>query len=424
MSTPDASRHEPTTGLPDLAEQPWFCAASVRQVFALLDRDGEEARIIGGAVRNALIGRPVHEVDFATTATPAVVMERAAGAGMKAVPTGIDHGTVTLVIAGHGYEVTTLREDIATDGRHAIVRFGRDWEADARRRDFTINALSADASGHIHDPVGGYDDILARRVRFIGDAATRIAEDRLRILRFFRFHAQYAEGPLDAAGLSAATAARNDVRDLSAERVGQEMRKIVVAPRAVEVATEMQERGIMGVVLGGIAFLAPFGKSVRAQTAAGAAVSSAARLAALACRIEEDVLRVAERLRLSNVERDRMLATLSAAAMFAPFPDERAARALLYRLGQEAYRDGVFQGFAWSSAPPGEAWKNLYHLPDRWTPPRFPLSGRDVMATGRERGPEIGVLLRAVETWWIGEDFAPDETAVRSRLQQMVAAQQ
>jgi tRNA nucleotidyltransferase/poly(A) polymerase len=409
---------------PDIAGAVWFRAEGVRRVFGLLDRDGEEARVIGGAVRNALIGRPVHEVDFATTATPDVIMQRAAAAGVKAVPTGIDHGTVTLVIDGHGYEVTTLREDIATDGRHAVVRFGRDWDADAHRRDFTINALSADASGRIHDPVGGYDDITARRVRFIGDAATRIAEDRLRILRFFRFHAEYTEGPLDPAGLSAAMAARNDLRALSAERIGQEMRKIVVARRAVEVATEMQECGIMGIVLGGVAYLAPFDKAVRAQAAAGAKVSAAARLVTLACQIEEDVVRVVERFRLSNVERDRMFAALSAAEAFAPFPDERAARVLLYRLGEEAYRDGALQSFAWSSSPSADAWQNLYHLPDRWTPPSFPLTGRDVMASGRERGPEVGVLLRAVESWWVAQDFAPDETAVRTRLQQMIAAGQ
>jgi len=412
------------TGFPSLADQPWFAASGVRKVFALLDRDGEEARVIGGAVRNALLGRPVHEVDFATTATPKVVTQRAAAAGFKAVPTGIEHGTVTLVIEGRAYEVTTLREDIATDGRHAVVRFGRDWQADARRRDFTINALSADASGHIHDPVGGYDDLVARRVRFIGDAATRIAEDRLRVLRFFRFHAEYAEGPLDAAGLSAAMAARNDIRDLSAERIGQEMRKIVVARRAAEVATEMQERGILGIVLGGIGYLAQFARAIHGESGVGAAPVVATRLAVLTCRIEEDIVRIAERLRLSNLERDRMLATLAAAGSFVPPPGERGARAALYGLGPEAYRDGVVQAFAWSDVNDPPLWRSLYTLPDRWTAPRFPLSGRDVMASGRERGPEIGVLLRAVEAWWIGEDFAPDETAVRARLQQMLAAQQ
>jgi tRNA nucleotidyltransferase/poly(A) polymerase len=396
----------------------------VQRVFALLSAGGEEVRIAGGAVRNALLGRPVGEIDFATTVTPDAVIAAAGKAGIKAVPTGIDHGTVTLVVDGATYEVTTLREDVATDGRHAVVRFGRDWTADAERRDFTMNALSVDAAGVVYDPVGGYPDLVARRVRFIGDADRRIAEDRLRILRFFRFNADYGEGAVDAAGLAAAIRARNDLRELSSERIGQEMRRIVVATRAVDIVTLMQESGILPVVLGGVAYLAQFAKAVRAGTAAGAAPSVATRLAALGCRIAEDVSRLCARLRLANAERERMLATLGAALMFTPFPDERAARTLLYRLGEEAYRDGVFQAFAWSSGRPGDAWKNLYHLPDRWQPPRFPLGGRDVIDAGAARGPAVGEVLRAIETWWVGEDFAPDEAALRRRLQQIVASQQ
>jgi tRNA nucleotidyltransferase/poly(A) polymerase len=394
----------------------------VAQIFGLFPPGGEEARVVGGAVRNTLLGAPVREVDFATTATPDKVTALAGAAGIKVVPTGIDHGTVTLVIDGQGYEVTTLREDIATDGRHATVRFGRDWTADAMRRDFTVNALYADASGAVHDPVGGLVDIGLRRVRFIGDPAQRIAEDRLRILRFFRFHAEYGSGAIDADGLAASIGARNALRDLSAERIGQEMRKLVVARGAVDVVALMQETGILPVVFGGVAYLAQFGRMVRASTAAGAPVSAAARLAAIGCRIEEDVLRLTERLRLSNVERDRMLATLAASNALTPLPDERGQRRLLYRFGVEAFRDGVFQGFAWNREPPGDVWKTAYHLPDRWKAPVFPLGGRDIGDSAR--GPAIGALLRAVETWWIDQDFAPDEAALRSHLQQMIAAQQ
>lgn len=409
------------TTLPNLAAADWFTARTVDALFKLFP-PGEEARIVGGAVRNTLFGAPVREVDFATTATPDRVTALATAAGYKVVPTGVEHGTVTVVIEGRAFEVTTLREDIATDGRHAVVRFGRDWTRDAMRRDFTVNALSADANGAVHDPVGGLADIAAHRIRFIGDAAQRIAEDRLRVLRFFRFHAEYGEGEIDPAGLSASICARNDLRALSAERIGQEMRKLVVAKRAVEVATLMQEAGILPVVLGGVAYQAQFGKMVRASTAAKAEVSAAARFAALGCRVEEDALRLTERLRLSNAERDRMLAALAAADQFAPFPDERGQRRLLYRLGQQAYRDGVFQGFASSREPPGDAWKAAYHLPDRWTAPTFPLSGRDMPDV--PRGPAIGTLLRAVESWWAEQDFAPDERALRARLQQMIAAQQ
>ncbi len=198
---------------------------------------------------------------------------------------------------------------------------------------------------------------------------------------------------------------------------------MVVAPRAVEVASLMQESGILRVVFGGAGYLVQFGKMVRASSAAKAAVAPATRFAALGCRVEEDALRLTERLRLSNLERDRMMAALNAARTFAPFPDARAERRALYQLGEEAFRDGVFQAFAWSATPDGSVWKQLYHLPDRWSPPAFPLSGRDIIG-GVPRGPAIGTLLRALEAWWIEQDFAPDEAALRARLQQMIAAQQ
>jgi tRNA nucleotidyltransferase/poly(A) polymerase len=411
----------PPSLAPSLADAEWLNAPATRAVFALLDSEGGEGRVVGGAVRNALIGVPVSDVDFATTLTPDRVAQLAEAAGMKVVPTGIDHGTVTLVVGGRAFEVTTLREDIATDGRHAVVRFGHDWTADAERRDFTVNALSVDAAGVVHDPIGGYADIVARRIRFIGDADRRIAEDRLRILRLFRFHADYGAGDVDPAGLAAAMRARNGLRDLSAERIGAEMRRIVVSRGNVAAVTVMQEAGILPIVLGGIAFLAQFGRAVRAATAAGAVPDPAPRLANLACRVEEDGHRVSERLRLANAERDRLLATLATGAAFAPFPDERAARGLLYRSGEQAFRDGVFYGFAWSTTPPGDAWKNLYHLPDRWTTPRFPLRGRDIVAAGVD-GPAVGTLLRDLEAWWQEQDFAPDEAALRARLKQMIAA--
>jgi tRNA nucleotidyltransferase/poly(A) polymerase len=337
------------------------------------------------------------------------------------VPTGIDHGTLTLVTGGRAFEVTTLREDIATDGRHAVVRFGYDWSADAERRDFTVNALSVDAAGKVHDPVGGYPDIVARRIRFIGDADRRIAEDRLRILRLFRFHADYGAGEVDAPALAAAMRARAGLRDLSAERIGAEMRRIVVARGNVAAVTVMQEAGILPIVLGGIAYLAQFGRAVRAATAAGAVPHPALLLANLACRVEEDGLRVSERLRLANAERDRLLATLATAASFTPFPDERTAHRLLYRSGEQAFRDGVLHAFAWSATPPGDAWKNLYHLPDRWTAPEFPVRGRDVVAVGVD-GPAVGTLLRDLDAWWQDQDFAPDEAALRVRLREMITA--
>ena len=222
-------------------------------MLAVLDRDGEEARVVGGAVRNALMGQPPGDIDIATTATPDEVMRRAHAAGLKPVPTGLDHGTVTVVAGGVGIEVTTLRQDVETDGRRAMVAFGRDWEADARRRDFTINAFSADRTGHVYDPIGGFDDLARRRVRFIGDPVTRIREDYLRILRFFRFHAGYGAGPPDAAGLHACLAERAGLAKLSRERIRLELMKLFKAARAGPTLQVMADTGLIHAVLGGIA---------------------------------------------------------------------------------------------------------------------------------------------------------------------------
>ncbi len=412
--------------LPSLAGAAWLARPTTWRIFAALSASGHETRIIGGAVRNALMGQAVGEIDFATTATPDEVAALATAAGFKTVPTGIDHGTLTVVVEGRGYEVTTLRQDIETDGRHAVVRFGRDWTADAMRRDFTVNALSVDAEGTVYDPVGGYADILARRIRFIGDADRRIAEDRLRILRFLRFSAEYGDGTVDAAGLSAAIRGRDGLRELSGERIGNELRRLIVAPRAVEIVAIMQEAGILGVVLAGIGYVGQFGRFVAFEAAVGAAPQAPLRLAALAVRISEDVERITRRLRLTNAERDRMLVALAARSAFSPRPSERAAHAGLYRLGVAAWRDGLSLAFAaaGATAPEDAAWKALYHLPDNWAVPRFPLSGRDVVGPGTPAGPTVGAMLRSVEAWWIAQDFAPDERALRARLQQELAAAQ
>jgi poly(A) polymerase len=410
---------------PSLADSDWFNAPAVRAIFAAIGVEGDEIRIVGGAVRNALMGMPLVDVDFATTATPDAVSARAAAAGFKVVPTGIDHGTVTVVTGGQGYEVTTLREDIETDGRRAVVRLGRDWRADAERRDFTVNALSADAAGIVHDPLRGYGDILERRIRFIGDADRRIAEDRLRILRFFRFHADYGEGAPDAAGLAASIRGRDGIRDLSAERVGQEMRKLAVARRAAVTVADMQDAGILPVVLGGIGYIGAIRRVEEFEAHHRITPNAALHLAAIGCRIEEDAIRLFERLRLSNAEFARMTKAIAGAAPFARSIDERTARRALYAIGEEAFRDAVSLAFAWSGAPVADAaWGGLAALPNRWTAPVFPLGGRDVIGGTAARGPAVGSLLRDIEQWWIDNDFGPDEETLRARLQQMAAAAQ
>src|SRR5712671_6640135 len=241
-----------------LDDAPWFKSGPAVRVLEMLNGNGEEARVVGGAVRNALLDVPIGDIDIATTAVPEEVIRRAKAAGIKCVPTGIEHGTVTLVVEGKPFEVTTLREDTETFGRKAKVAFGRDWAADAARRDFTVNGLSVDADGVVYDYVGGLDDVAARRVRFIGDPDKRIAEDYLRILRFFRIHAAYGSGEPDRAGYLACIAGRAGLAALSAERVRMEVLKLVVADGAVAAISAMSDAGLLLPILGGIAYIGPF----------------------------------------------------------------------------------------------------------------------------------------------------------------------
>ncbi|MFT4099227.1 MAG: CCA tRNA nucleotidyltransferase, partial [Rhodoblastus sp.] len=226
---------------------------AVARALAVLNGDGEETRIVGGAVRNALLDLPTTDIDMATTAAPDIVMQRAKDAGLRCIPTGFEHGTVTVLVSGRPFEVTSLREDVETDGRRATVRFGRDFDEDARRRDFTINSMSLTPDGVLHDTLGGEEDLAARRVRFIGEADRRIAEDYLRVLRFFRFSAAYGEGPLDAQGLAAAIRGRAGLERLSAERVRAELLKLLAAQRGPQVAREAAQAGLLDFALGGVA---------------------------------------------------------------------------------------------------------------------------------------------------------------------------
>jgi len=397
-----------------VGDAPWLKGGEVARLFALLNRDGEEARVVGGAVRNALLGLAVGEIDVATTALPEEVMRRVAAAGGKAIPTGIDHGTVTVVIDGHPFEVTTLREDVETFGRKAKVAFGRDWTADALRRDFTINALSLSADGIVHDYVGGIDDIAARRVRFIGDPQRRIEEDYLRILRFFRFHAHFADGPPDRAGLHACIAARAGLETLSRERVRMEMLKLIVAARATPTLVVMQESGLLGLVLGGVPFLASFENMIKVEVALGAAPDAVRRLGALAVWVAEDAERMTQRLRLSNVESERLLA-LELWWRVTPQTDAQKGRALLYRLGPQTFTDQVL--LAWTRSQAGaadHAWLELAQLPQRWTAPAFPLKAADFIARGIKPGPALGAVLRAAELAWIDADFPSDGAALQA----------
>jgi poly(A) polymerase len=395
-----------------LSNAAWLKEPEIARLLALLDGDGEEARVVGGAVRNALMGLPVDEIDVATTAVPQEVERRVEAAGFKAKPTGIEHGTVTAIIDGRPFEVTTLRQDVETFGRKAKVVFGRDWKADAQRRDFTINAMSVSADGEIHDYVGGLADIAAHRVRFIGDPSARIAEDYLRILRFFRFHACYGMGAPDAAGLHACIAARSGLDTLSRERVRMEVLKLLLAPHATPTLAVMAEAGILGTVLGGVPLLASFENTAKAEAAIGVAPDATRRLGALGVAVMEDAERLSQRLRLSNAEFERLMA-LEYWWRERPAAGEHAARVLLYQLGPVSFTDRVL--VAWSRSEAGaadQAWRELATLPQRWTAPRFPVKAADFLNRGVPKGPDMGAALRTAEQAWIDAGFPDDRAAV------------
>jgi poly(A) polymerase len=395
------------------ADFSWLREPPLVDLLAALNRDGEEARVVGGAVRNAFLKLPHGDIDIATTALPDEVMRRAEAAGFKGVPTGIDHGTVTVVIFGHPFEVTTLREDVETFGRHATVKFGRDWKRDAERRDFTMNALTLSADGTVHDYVGGLADIAARHVRFIGEAARRIAEDYLRILRFFRFHAYYGEGHPDAAGLHAAIMARAGLERLSRERVRMELIKLMVAPRAVPALAVMAESGLIGPVLGGVAYLASFANMAKVEAACGLTPDATRRLGALGAWVSEDAERLWQRLRLSNAEHDRLAAMTAAWWRVSPQMGEAGARELVYRIGAEHFADRVL--LAWSHAAASAhdaAWRDLATLPQRWSAPKFPLRAAHFIARGVEKGPSLGAALARAEEAWIAAGFPMERAAL------------
>jgi poly(A) polymerase len=400
---------------------PWLRSGPTSRVLSLLNDNGEEARVVGGAVRNALLGIPTGDIDIATTALPDEVIRRAKAAGIKSVPTGIDHGTVTLVIEAHPFEVTTLREDTETFGRKAKVAFGRDWVGDAHRRDFTINALSVGADGVVHDHVGGLDDIAARRVRFIGEAEKRIAEDYLRILRFFRMHAAFGAGGLDRAGYLACIAGRAGLATLSAERLRMEMLKLLVAGGAVDAVTAMADAGLLQMIVGGVAYVGPFGAMIAAERELDLKPDAIRRLAALAVAVTEDARRVAAKLRLSNAE-TKSLDSMGHRWWRLDGLDEARARRLLYRLGEDSYRNRLMLAWAraGSDADPA-SWRAFATLPQRWQAPKFPLNAADFLARGVAEGPALGQVITLAEDAWLAADFPLDQASLGGIADQAVA---
>lgn len=407
---------------PCLTGADWLERESTQAVLKALSGSGFEGRVVGGAVRNALIGAPVKDIDIATAALPEEVMRLAEAAGLSAIPTGLAHGTVTVIADHDPIEVTTLRRDVETFGRHARVTFSTDWAEDAARRDFTLNALYCGRDGTVHDPIGGYGDLVARRVRFIGDARARIREDYLRILRFFRFTATYAEGPPDAEGLAASIDLAAGLAQLSAERVRAEFLRLLGAPRAVEIAGVMAGAGLVGALIGAAGDTGLLSRLAEIEAGLGRDPDPLLRLAALAGG-GRALTGLAARLRLSNAESERLGRFVLRDRAFDPQTDEREARAFLYRFGEEAFRDGVMLAWAQSGAAVEcSRWRERFAVPSRWTPPALPVRGADLLERGLAEGPAIGRVMRTFEDWWIGEDFPTDEVLLAHKLSDIVKA--
>lgn len=395
----------------------------LQRLLHVLNGGGEETRIVGGAVRNALLSRDVTEVDLATTAIPATIVERALDAGYKPVPTGIDHGTITVVVDGEPFEVTSLREDVETDGRYAVVRFGRDFRADAFRRDFTINALSLGIDGRLFDYTNGEDDLIAGNVRFIGDAHARIREDFLRILRFFRFHAEYASGTPDAEGLLAASTERAGLERLSRERVRNELLKLLAARRARETMEVFAAYGFLTSILGGVGELGRFSRIIDSLPQS----TSVDRLAALAMMTSEDAERLRVRLRLSNQDYETLADYAKLLAHFKT--SEGPVDAITIR--RSVAEHGVTSIRRVLLATRGEprpivkddAWTALQRYAAKDDPiPMFPLRGADLIAQGLPKGPMIGELLARARQIWLLEGCPTDAASAKALLDRILVA--
>ncbi len=404
----------------------WLRSKPLQALFAALNRDGGEVRVVGGAVRNTLLGTKVSDVDLATTHLPEQTVRLAKEAGFKPVPTGIEHGTITVVVQGQPFEVTTLRKDIETNGRHAKVAFGTDWKTDAERRDFTINALYATADGDVIDYVGGLADIETKTLRFIGDAEERIREDYLRILRFFRFFAWYGSGRPETDGLRASARLKDGLNQLSAERVWSELKKLLSAPDPSRAMLWMRQSGVLNIILPesekwGIDAIHGL---VRAETDLDWQVDALLRLESI---VPPDAARMTElgkRLKMSNAERARLEAWARADAIKSE-TSEQALKKLIYRGSSQAVADRIRLAYASArqeAAASDEAmiraggYSRLLDAVEKYEPLVFPLTGGDLLSLGVEKGPGLGEALRDLETLWIDSGFSLDREALLDKL--------
>lgn len=385
--------------------QPWMTSPETKAVLDALAGGDIGVRFVGGCVRDAIAGRKISDIDLATDAPPERVMALLKAAGLKVIPTGLAHGTVTAVSGGAPYEITTLRHDVETDGRRAIVAFTDDWKADAARRDFTMNALSLEPGGLLHDPFDGIADLHAGCVRFVGDPRQRLTEDVLRLLRYFRFHAHYGAPPPDNEALAACREMAHMLPRLSAERVRVELLKLLAAPDPASVIRLMRDEGVLGYFLAQATAIDQLDRMVSIE--AGLALCDPLRRLAALLPVDRDTaLHLAQGLRLSNSERERLVAMVAPEIELSPALDGAARRRALYALGAEAWPDLALSAWATGhDGPDDEGWRDLFNETRNWERPKFPLTGRDVKKLGVEEGAAVGELLRETEVWWVAGDF-------------------
>jgi poly(A) polymerase len=415
-----------------LEPQPWMTAPDTAAVLKALTAGGQEARFVGGCVRDALLGRKITDIDIATPEPPERVMELLHAAKIGVVPTGLKHGTITAVMRGRPYEITTLRRDVETFGRHARVEFTDSWEADASRRDFTMNAMFCTADGTLYDAFGGLEDLQARRVRFVGEAEARIREDVLRLLRFFRFYAHYGSPPPDATALKACRDLAPLLPTLSGERICQETMKLLRAPDPAPVFQLMQDQAVLPHYLPEARRIGRLAALVTIEGIVSAALVESAdavrRLAALLHDGVETATVVASRLRFSNSDRARLGSILSQnEGGIEPDLTPAARRQLIYRLGTESFIDRALLAWAGSISQGGtqerrvtEGWIDLIRFARDWPVPVFPLRGRDVLDAGITGGPKVGEVMEQLHDWWVAGDFAADRKICLDKLREIV----
>lgn len=388
-----------------LDPQPWMTSSAAKRVMAAFDavRPGC-ARFVGGCVRNALLGEPVADVDIATQLVPELVQKAMIAAKIAVHPTGIEHGTLTVVADHVPFEVTSLRQDIETDGRHATVAFTDDWALDAQRRDFRMNALYASPDGEVFDPTGGgLDDIANRRIVFVGDPETRIREDYLRILRFFRFQAWYGRTVPDEAGLAACAKLREGLADISVERVWAETHKLLGAPQPLSSLEAMEASGVMRQLFPSAKGLKLLGKVVGVELRQGFAPDPMVRFLALFWKDADAVHAIANHLKMSNDERHRLNWAVQDETPLWGGMTEPEVRAAVYRVGAQVIRDHMLIEWANDGSPD---WAEVYALAGAWQRPTMPINGADLLKLGVAEGPGIGEALRKAEEAWIESDFA------------------